>query len=78
MYVTDCGASGVVDADEGGEITSPNYPHDYPNNTNCFLRIRSDNGTIVLKIIDFYTEESDILTVGIKTLLSYVRMFKMC
>ena len=58
----DCGTSGILDADEGGLISSQNYPDNYPNNLNCSLDIRSATGNIVLNIMAFLTY--DFLTVG--------------
>ena len=37
-------------------ITSPNYPQDYPDNTNCTFQIYSTIGQSVISFTDFATE----------------------
>ena len=41
-----------------GELTSPNYPLDYPNDADCQWHIKVDDGfTIQLTFIDFNVED---------------------
>ena len=44
-----------------GEITTPNYPSNYPRNKDCRLTITPDapDATVVIKFDDFSLEEDD-------------------
>ena len=65
--IADCDTSGSLDGDKDGLITSPRYPGHYPDNQDCSLTIRSEEGVILLNILVFDTESPhDFLTVGVK------------
>ena len=39
-------------------LSSPNYPFDYIVNTNCSWLIDSSNGSVILELLNFETEEN--------------------
>ena len=45
LSLTGCGSSVNLITTEG-EITSPNYPGDYPNDANCRWKIRAPQGKV--------------------------------
>ena len=48
-----CGSTSILQASEGGVLTSPNYPNDYDNGIACSWIIVADEGNDVL--IDFHS-----------------------
>ena len=50
---------GKVLEEEGGVLTSPNYPNHYPDRLRCEWDISVPFGSIVMNITDFWTFSKD-------------------
>ena len=47
----------IIDGSLGGYISTPNYPEDYPSNSDCQWEIHANEGeAVTLTFIDFDTE----------------------
>ncbi|CAD5120578.1 DgyrCDS9143 [Dimorphilus gyrociliatus] len=58
MIPQEClGESKQLNADVGGEITSPNYPRKYPTSLDCEYIVKSSTGKVKIDFDDFDVEE---------------------